>query len=107
MKDIIDSDINELETSAYNLLYFTASWCGPCRQIKPYLIDYEKQLSDNSENITIYKVDVDNNEELCSKLEVKGVPAFYLYHGKLFIGKCVGANIDQVKELVSKKDIIT
>ena len=46
-------------------IYFGASWCGPCKQVKPMVIQ-------SSKNIQI--VDVDNNAELSMKYGIRSVP---------------------------------
>ena len=53
------------------LVDFFATWCGPCQMLTPIL----KQVKDNlGERITIIKIDVDKNQELASKFQVRGVP---------------------------------
>ena len=58
------------------LVDFFATWCGPCQMLIPIL----KQVKDTlGERITIIKIDVDKNQELASKLQVRGVPTMMLY----------------------------
>ena len=58
------------------LIDFFATWCGPCKTLAPIL----KQVKDNlGERITILKIDVDKNQELASKYQVRGVPTIVLY----------------------------
>ena len=101
MLEIIDNDISSLEEDSYHLLYFTASWCGPCKRIYPMI----ERLSDgfdedDGKNIKIYKVDIDQNDELSEKLKIKSVPTFFLYKQKEYISQCGGADIQNVKDLL-------
>jgi thioredoxin 1 len=58
------------------LIDFFATWCGPCKTLAPIL----KQVKDNlGERITILKIDVDKNQELASKYQVRGVPTIILF----------------------------
>lgn len=52
------------------MLDFTASWCGPCRQMRPTV----DQLID--QGFPIKPIDVDKSPELAAKYEVSGIPAF-------------------------------
>lgn len=51
------------------LLYFTASWCGPCQTLKPIL----KSLA-HDELVTVVEIDVDDHGDLAEEHEVEGVP---------------------------------
>jgi len=58
------------------LIDFSADWCGPCKMLAPIL----KQVKDSlGERITIIKIDVDKNQELASKYQIRGVPTMILY----------------------------
>jgi thiol-disulfide isomerase/thioredoxin len=47
--------------SKYYVFYYTASWCGPCQQFTPSLVDfYEKNKNDNFELVLITS---DSDEE--------------------------------------------
>ena len=73
-----DMNIEDIlkSTNKYILLYFTASWCGPCKSISPIIYDKFSKIN----NLKIYKVDIDDNEELCAKYDIKSVPTFHLIY---------------------------
>ncbi|WP_435139796.1 thioredoxin [Formosa sp. A9] len=58
------------------LVDFFADWCGPCKVMSPILKELKDTLGDR---ISILKIDVDKNQTLASKLQVKGVPTLILY----------------------------
>ena len=58
------------------LIDFHAEWCGPCKMMSPIL----KQVKDSlGEAISIIKIDVDKNQNLASKYQVRGVPTMMLF----------------------------
>ena len=79
------------------ILYFTASWCGPCRMISP---EYEK-LKINYPHIDFYKIDIDECEEISSMFNIRSVPTFYLYKKKReYYEKCEGADTQRLSSLL-------
>ncbi|MBD0833227.1 thioredoxin [Aestuariibaculum sediminum] len=58
------------------LVDFFAEWCGPCKMMSPVL----KQVKDElKEQVVIIKIDVDKNQVLASKFQVRGVPTLMLF----------------------------
>lgn len=58
------------------LIDFYADWCGPCKMLGPIL----KQVKDALGNdIKIVKIDVDKNQMLAGKYQVRGVPTMLLF----------------------------
>ncbi|XP_068164050.1 thioredoxin b [Antennarius striatus] len=79
---------------------FTASWCGPCKQIGP-LFDAQSSLPENS-NVVFLKVDVDDAEDVCAQCDIKCMPTFHFYKNGNKIEEFSGANAETLKELIKK-----
>ncbi len=52
-------------------LYFSATWCGPCRSFGPLL---ERVVTTMGDRVALVKVDVDASPELAVKYGVRSVP---------------------------------
>ena len=68
------SDIIKGET--VTLVDFHADWCGPCKVLAPILKEAKSTLG---EKVKIVKIDVDKNQDLSSKFQVRGVPTLILF----------------------------
>ena len=70
------------------ILYFTATWCGPCKLLKPKIQAMQSQLP-----ITI--LDVDTNADAVGKYSIRNVPTIIVTNGSNEIGRLIGNNITQ------------
>lgn len=58
------------------VLYFTATWCNPCKMIWPKV----RELSNKHKNSILFvKIDVDEFEDLSSECDVNSMPTFQFY----------------------------
>ncbi len=52
------------------LLDFWATWCGPCQMLSP-VID---EIADENEEVTIGKINVDEEPQLAEKFDIDSIP---------------------------------
>ena len=60
------------EGSTPCLIDFYADWCGPCKMVAPVLEELQKEYG---ENIVIYKVDTEDQQELAGMFGVQSIPS--------------------------------
>ncbi len=78
------------------LVDFFATWCGPCKTLGPILEEVKESLGDA---VSIIKIDVDKNEALATKYQVRGVPTLLLFKN--------GKQVWRESGVFQKKDLIT
>ena len=83
-----ESDFREqvLENSGTVLVDFWANWCGPCRMLGPVL----EQLAADRPDVTVAKVDVDEQQMLAIQYGVMSVPTVLFLKNGEEVGRLVG-----------------
>lgn len=80
------------------LVDFYAEWCGPCKMQGPILKEVAREVGDTAR---IIKIDVDRNQELAAKYQIRGVPTLLLFKNGQIVWKTSGvANKQQLLEQI-------
>ena len=67
---------------------FTATWCGPCKQLAPII---EKLADEFEGKVKVGKVDIDENPGISRKYGIKNVPTVLVFRKGEKDGEVVGA----------------
>lgn len=65
-----------VEGEGVTVAVFKTTWCPDCHFIDPFMPELEKQYEGQ---ITFYEVDRDDLPELCSELNILGIPSFIAF----------------------------
>ncbi|CAL1537725.1 unnamed protein product [Lymnaea stagnalis] len=84
------------ESGKLIVVYFFATWCGPCKKIAPYI----EQLLSLYENLVFAKINIEDNLELAESENVAALPTFHFYKDGVKLREMVGANNEHLKELI-------
>ena len=78
MKIINATEFQELiKTNATLVLQFSATWCGPCKALTKTIEASEYKFAN-----PIYKIDLDENRDLASVLQIRSVPTIIRFENQ-------------------------
>ncbi|EEQ98241.1 thioredoxin, putative [Perkinsus marinus ATCC 50983] len=78
--------------------WFTASWCGPCKQVTPYI----ENLAKNNEKVSFIKIDIDDFDDMAQENKVMSVPTFAFYKDGKEVQRVTGADPVKIEEIVKQ-----
>lgn len=68
------------------LVDFWASWCGPCKMMGPVV----EEIADEHPDITVGKVNVDDEPDLAQRFNVMSIPTFIVFKDGKVVTQTVG-----------------
>lgn len=78
---------------------FTATWCGPCKRAKPFIMDF---FDNNKNTFDLVIVDVDKGNDICSAMKVKSYPTFYSFINGEITAAQIGFDENQLQGFFNK-----
>jgi thioredoxin 1 len=77
-----------LQSDKVTLIDLWAEWCGPCRMMTPVV---EELATEYKGRVVVGKLNVDDNPEVPTNYNVRGIPTFLLFKNGELKEKIVGA----------------
>ena len=100
MEIITEKNFEEKTKSGLVLIDFYATWCGPCRMMSPILEEVGENLDGK---VSIYKVDVDDDEKLARKFGILSIPTLIIFKDGKQVDKKVGyIQADDLQAMIEK-----
>ena len=79
----------------FNMVYFTASWCGPCKMLRPVMEEIGE-----TENVLI--IDVDDNKDFSIESNVTSIPTVFFVKDNQVKERMVGyRNKEAIEQLIA------
>ncbi len=90
---------DKLLEGKWALVDFWAPWCQPCKVQEPILEELAQQLP----QLTILKLNIDDNRYLSQQLSVRNIPSLILYYNKVERQRFVGVQpLGRLMETINK-----
>lgn len=83
-KDNFEKEV--LNSKKRVLVDFNASWCGPCRMLKPII----EELAEENDEIKIVSINIDDEEELAEQYSVLSIPCLVVFEKGKEIKRSIG-----------------
>jgi thioredoxin 1 len=82
------------------IVEFWADWCGPCKMMKPI---FERVASQNTSEVQMYTLNIDNNREVAMSLGIRSIPTVKMFNSGEVVQTQVGVmNESQINGLVTE-----
>jgi len=75
-----------ISTNKTAIIDFWATWCGPCKKMKPILEEVESEF-----NVVIGRVDADESADIAGKYNVSSIPTIIVLEDGVPVKTIIGA----------------
>lgn len=86
--DTFDQAVLERSHELPVVVDFWAAWCGPCHAVAP---EVEALAEQYGPAIKVVKVDVDSNQAIAGRYNIRGIPTIGLFEAGKLTKQVVGA----------------
>ena len=84
----LNFDAEVVQSDLPVLVDFSATWCGPCKQIEPFI---DQLAEEYAGKVKVMKVDIDESPGTAAKYGIRGVPTLKVFKAGAVVAEQVGA----------------
>ncbi|XP_019644438.1 PREDICTED: thioredoxin-like [Branchiostoma belcheri] len=88
----------ELNKDKLVVVFFTATWCGPCKMIAPKV----EEMAAEFPRVVCGTVDIDVADDVAAEWKVSCMPTFFFIKNGDKVEQMVGADADKLRGLMYK-----
>ncbi len=99
MEQVTSENFDEtINSKNMTVVDFSATWCMPCRMLKPILEKVETKFKD----VKFYSLDIDESEDIAKRYRIFSVPTVLCFKDGKKVDTLVGLNpYDDVVEYIT------
>ena len=95
-------DLIEISTKNSDTLYlldFNATWCNPCKKIKPFI----NELNDNYPSVEVLYLDIDedDNSDIVEHFNITALPTFIYFKNGKKTGSVLGIDQTNIEDTLN------
>lgn len=89
MDDVDEIGFDDLINSEeLTVVDFSATWCMPCRMLKPII----ERVANTMTDVSFYNLDIDENEDIAKRYRIFSVPTLLCFKEGKKVDSLVGLN---------------
>jgi len=91
----LDQFLVEIGKEKLTMVDFYTTWCGPCKQMAPFI---EEIKMENKDVVNVLKVDAEDQIDIASKYNISGYPTLIFFKNGVVVHESLGGR--------SKEDLL-
>ena len=96
-KDDFEEEVLKAEIPV--IVDFYADWCGPCKMMAPIMEEVSKDLEEKAK---VYKINVDENQELAINYGIMSIPTILIFNNNEIEEELVGVrDKEEIEEIIN------
>lgn len=95
--DIKLKDGNGIDNSKVNIIKLSSESCPACKMFRQPLKTFELN---NQEIINSYELDIDENRDFASKLNIRSIPSNLIFHNWQLVNMVIWADLNKIAQII-------
>ena len=87
-----NEQLNQLFFNSVCVVDFYANWCGPCKQISPFLEQLSNEYTYSNSRVNICKVNVDFTPDVAETYKIEALPTILIFNNGNLVKKFEGVS---------------